>query len=97
MGTYRKKPIEVQAFRWTGDRDQTEDPEWAVDAIKKGIIYFKDAGTKLCKMCILTLEGIMTANRGDYIIQGIQGEIYPCKPSIFKETYEKVEKQMKEE
>ena len=40
---------------------------------------------------IITLEGVMTANPGDYIITGIQGETYPCKPDIFHETYEEVE------
>ncbi len=42
-------------------------------------------------MQIDTLEGVMTANKGDYIIQGVQGEIYPCKPDIFEMTYEIVE------
>lgn len=40
---------------------------------------------------IETLEGVMTASPGDYIIQGVKGEIYPCKPDIFEMTYEKVE------
>jgi len=40
---------------------------------------------------IYTLEGTMTADYGDYIIQGVNGEIYPCKPDIFEQTYEKLE------
>lgn len=42
---------------------------------------------------IITLEGTMTANIGDYIIKGVSGEFYPCKPDIFHKTYEKVEEE----
>ncbi|MCM3704056.1 hypothetical protein M3216_32435, partial [Paenibacillus macerans] len=47
-------------------------------------------------MQIKTLEGVMQANSGDYIIKGVQGEIYPCKPDIFEATYEKVEEDKKD-
>jgi hypothetical protein len=43
------------------------------------------------KLYIQTLEGVMKANKGDYIIQGVKGEYYPCKPDVFKETYEEVQ------
>ena len=90
MSKYRKKPIVIEAFRWTGGIDQTEDPEWAVTAIKSGVIDFAKHGTPDCRMVITTLEGAMEATPGDYIIQRVKGELYPCKPDIFEMTYEEV-------
>jgi hypothetical protein len=89
---YRKKPVIIEAFLWTGDKYQTEDPVWIVEKIKSGEVWFDTDNTahNNTNMKITTLEGVMTAQRGDYIIQGVQGEIYPCKPDIFKHTYEKV-------
>lgn len=83
---YRKKPVVVEAFKWTGDQKQEEDPEWIIEKIKSGLIYFAVGG-----MYIRTLEGEMEAKPGDYIIQGVNGEVYPCKPDIFEKTYELVE------
>ena len=83
---YRKKPVVIEAFKWTGGIDQLEDPEWIVEEIKKGNVWFDRPST----MKIKTLEGVMTAQIGDYIIQGVNGEIYPCKPDIFEKTYEVV-------
>jgi len=91
MAKYRKKPVIVDAFRWTGDRDQIEDPEWIVEAIKSGKVRFSEDGESLL---VDTHEGILMANQGDYIIRGIQGEIYPCKPDIFEATYEQVEEEV---
>lgn len=91
MAKYRKKPVEVEAFKWSGGREQKEDPKWINEAIKKGDVCFNNAGTKNVNMEIKTLEGNHIGNRGDYIIQGIKGEIYPCKPDIFEKTYEKAE------
>lgn len=89
---YRKKPVVIEAFRWTGDQDQTEDPEWIIEAIKNGTAVFHSerTGQDHFDMHIETLEGIMQALPGDYIIRGIKGEIYPCKPDIFEATYEPV-------
>jgi hypothetical protein len=86
---YRKKPVVIEAFQWTGGIDQTEDPEWICKAIKEGIVIFPFQGTKDCQLAIRTLEGTMIAEQGDWIIQGIKGELYPCKPDIFEATYEK--------
>ncbi|NCC96422.1 MAG: hypothetical protein EOM02_06225 [Synergistales bacterium] len=80
---YRKKPVEVEAFRWTGGQDQTEDPVWIVEAIKKGVV-----SVSYPYLYINTLEGVHKANPGDYIIRGVKGELYPCKPDIFEATYE---------
>lgn len=77
---YRKKPVVVEAFRFQIDPVM---PDWfALLQTRNTIITYSD-GT--CK--IKTLEGIMIADKGDYIIQGNKGEAYPCKPDIFKESY----------
>lgn len=78
---YVKKPIVVEVIRWDGS-DQ------AYDAIRDFSVRdaVKIPGTS--KLMIKTLEGDHKATLGDYIIKGIKGEIYPCKPDIFTETYE---------
>lgn len=88
MALYRKKPVVIEAFEWTGGLDQIEDPEWVVDAIRHGEIYYQ--GGDAPHLTIETLEGDMRASVGDYIIKGVKGEIYPCKPDIFAATYEAV-------
>lgn len=91
MAKFRKKPIVIEAFKWTADEKQEEDPEWMVEPINNGEVYFLDSGTPVVKMAIKTLEGTMIADRGDWIIKGIKNELYPCKPDIFEATYDKVE------
>lgn len=90
MGKFRKKPVVIEAFIWTGGPDQTEDPEWICDAMRKGDVRFENCGTPEVALLIDTLEGTHRADVGDYIIQGVKGELYPCKPDIFKMTYEPV-------
>ena len=87
MSEYRKKPVVIEAFKWTGDEHQTEDPAWIN---VPGVAFFENVGTPEVVLKINTLEGVMTARRGDYIIRGIAGEIYPCKPDIFEATYEPI-------
>lgn len=78
---YRKKPVVIEAFRYYVDNR----PDWFQDKVTNNeIITF----VKYCE--IKTLEGVMTCYEGDYIIRGVEGEVYPCKASIFKNTYEKV-------
>lgn len=89
MSKWRKKPVVIEAFKWTGDEHQTEDPEWCCLVMTKGDVFFENVGTEQVTLKIKTLEGEMTAQRGDWIIQGVNGEIYPCKPDIFEKTYEK--------
>lgn len=79
---YRKKPVVIEAVRYDG-RNATEIMEWA-----KGQEVEEDFLGDW--MSIKTLEGTMKANKGDYIIKGVQGEFYPCKPDIFEATYEEV-------
>ena len=88
MGAYKKKPVVIEAFQWTGGPDQTEDPLWIIEAIKKGDAWLIGRGTHKCQMIIKTLEGNHAANIGDYIIKGVKGEIYPCKPDNYEMTYE---------
>ena len=82
MTLYRKKPVVIEAVQWTGD-NATEIAEFS-----KGSKRYIEFEGNICR--IQTLEGIMTAKLYDYIIKGVQGEFYPCKPDIFKETYEEV-------
>ena len=85
MAKYRKKPVIIEAFQYTGGQEQKDDPVWIVEAIEKGKVFFEYG-----EMIIETLEGNHIARKGDYIIKGIKGEIYPCKPDIFEATYEKI-------
>ena len=82
MPLYRKKPVVIEAVRFDPG---CEPYELASDVIAGKIRYPED-GT----MLIDTLEGVMCAQPGDWIIRGVKGELYPCKPDIFSATYEKV-------
>lgn len=89
---YRKKPVEIEAFRYDGDFIDKDGnyyiPGWGIEAFENNVIKYNsyDKG----KLAIETLEGTMIADIGDYIIKGINGELYPCKPDIFRKTYELV-------
>lgn len=85
MSRYRKKPVVIDAFRWAGSRGAAVEPLWLYQAIENRDVRFSDD-----LLHIRTLEGEMTAQPGDWIIRGIKGEIYPCKPDIFAATYEAV-------
>lgn len=92
MALYIKKPIAIEAFRYEGDLKACGKycvPDWAVKAYESGVMYYK-ANTQ-GELYILTLEGEMHAPVGCYIIQGVNGELYPCKQDIFEKTYEAVE------
>lgn len=89
MGRYRKKPVEIEAFKWIGDSNSIQYPIWFRLAIERGSICFAEDGLNgKQEMIIRTLEGNHRAKVGDYIIKGVKGEIYPCKPDIFEMTYE---------
>jgi len=93
MAKYRKKPVVVEAFRWTAGIDQTEDPEWIIAALQKNKVRIIVHAPKEDEpyMEIDTLEETHKAYVGDYIIKGVKGELYPCKSDIFEQTYELVE------
>ena len=82
MAKYRKKPVTIEAIQWTGEN-------------RSEICFFTGrCGGKLFmegELYITTMEGTHHASVGDFIIKGVRGEFYPCKPDIFAETYEFVE------
>lgn len=85
---YRKKPVVIEAVRIGIDNI----PDWYMDKVTDRTITLKcDASSNFKTYCIIeTLEGTMQSNHGDYLIKGVNGELYPCKPDIFEKTYEKV-------
>ena len=82
---FRKKPVVIEAIQLTKEN------------IVEVLSFCNNAGNIVASnedemgISILTLEGTMTANIGDYIIKDVKGEFYPCKPDIFKQTYEEVD------
>lgn len=79
---FRKKPVVVEAIQFiSGEQDHS-----LAGAVLDGTIRYTEEGTMLIK----TLEGVMEAQSGDWIITGVKGERYPCKPDIFAATYEPV-------
>jgi len=93
MAKYRKKPVVIEAFEYG---IYTRSPEWFNNKVTSNDIITHIGDDFRCKedyYCeIKTLEGIMRGDCGDFIIKGVNGEIYPCKPDIFEKTYEIVEK-----
>lgn len=96
MAKYRKKPVVIEAIQWTGENlqevlaftgEHDKFNEWFED--------LKDYQNHVSKsgdiFKIFTLEGVMEASPGDWIIRGVKGEHYPCKPDIFAATYEACE------
>lgn len=86
---FKKKPVVVEAFRFLNDATDYNLLQWANEInfnLGRDFVSWQND-------CLLipTLEGVMKANVGDYIIRGVQGELYPCKPDIFEATYEQVE------
>ena len=78
---YKKKPIVIEAVQWTGFNKREID-----EFIGKCILILSDG-------CLLltTLDEVMHVAQNDYILKGIKGEFYPCKPDIFKQTYEELD------
>lgn len=85
---FRKKPIVIDAARWEEDGEM---PDWLIAAINTGMVVLGGEPIGYPHAEIVTLEGVMRANVGDWIIKGVKNEIYPCKPDIFEALYEKVE------
>lgn len=84
---YRKKPVVIEVFRLIKGEII---PQWFIEEWHAGNISLIGNEDGM-SADINTLEGIMHASPGDYIIKGVHGELYPCKPDIFEATYEKVE------
>lgn len=86
---YRKKPVVIEAFRLGIDNI----PDWFMDKVTSNDVVLHGTSSGFehhddTNADIKTLEGVMHANFGDFIIKGVKGEIYPCKPDIFYVTYE---------
>lgn len=87
---FRKKPVNIAAIQWTGVNTEEVKAFLGKDANKCYGICLKDSPEKV-NLVIETLEGNHTASPGDFIIRGVKGEYYPCKPDIFEQTYEVIE------
>ena len=89
MSKFRKKPVVIEAMQWGGGVcmgvSAEEIERWSNNAVRfasvNGLLY----------LSVVTLEGEMRADPGDWIIKGVKGEFYPCKPDIFEASYEAVE------
>lgn len=85
MSLYRKKPVVIEAMQWDGtEAVQSQIVNWSGGRVSG---WFDTA----YHLIVHTLEGDMRADPGDWIIKGVKGEFYPCKPDIFAATYEPVD------
>jgi hypothetical protein len=98
MAKFRKKPVVIEATRYEGkgnmypsvDGKRGQVPTWFWDALENKTAEFTNGADPLI---IHTLEGDHTVSPHDWIIRGVKGELYPCKPDIFETTYEAVEEE----
>lgn len=81
MAKYRKRPVVIEAIQYTG-KNMTDVLAWS--GLPEITEHFGGG------LDIVTLEGTMRADKGDWIIRGVKGELYPCKPDIFEATHEAV-------
>lgn len=88
MPQFRKKPVVIEAVQFNGSStDVAAIRQWMLgNEYRKPVVRTSDIRT----LQIETLEGTMRADKGDWIIRGVQGEHYPCKPDIFEATHETV-------
>lgn len=84
MAKFRKKPVVIEAVQWNGN-NRNEIAEFM------GELFPKPTVNEQIEIYIFTLEGTMIASKYDWIIKGVKGEFYPCKPDIFEATYEAAE------
>ena len=87
MAKFRKKPVVIHAYKYQAELGNNRLMNWLsqMGACVEGWTFFD------WEITIPTLEGDMKVNDGDWIIRGVKGEFYPCKPDIFEATYEAVE------
>ena len=95
MAKFRKKPVVIEAVQWSGNAGKKEIQDFVGKELESELesetAYVAGQGAPLFSLVIETLEGNHKAMPGDWIIKGIRGEFYPCKPDIFELTYEPVE------
>jgi len=87
MPKFRKKPVEVEAIQWDGSNESFQQILQLQETSNRKVMPHENT---LGVLIIPTLEGEMMANKNDWIIKGVSGEIYPCKPDIFERTYDAV-------
>lgn len=91
MPKFRSKVVEIEAIQWNGMGLSLPIPEFILDALRKPMgspgSIVRNGGF----LEVHTLEGIMSASPNDWIIRGTEGELYPCKPSVFERKYEAIE------
>jgi hypothetical protein len=80
MAKFRKKPVVIEAVQWNGPPDDSALSAFAGHWVSVG-----------AEVYITTAEGVMRVSPGDWVIKGIKGEFYPCKPDIFQSTYDSVD------
>jgi len=85
--TFIKKPVEIQAIQFTDEESGRVIIDWV--GATEITIEWTTTGGVISEMSILTLEGNMKISPNDWVIRGVKGEFYPCKPDIFEETYRK--------
>lgn len=98
MGKFRKKPVEIEAVQWPYNAEphepvpwMGEPPQWFKEAMLAGVILCHEVhDSDWLHLTVKSLEGGMLARPGDWIIRGVKGELYPCKPDIFAATYDQV-------
>jgi hypothetical protein len=101
MARYRKKPVVIEAVQvaaavyngktWNGSPFKCDvHPQWLEDAFTNGTIAVHPSDQGFALLAIKAPEGTMIAEPGDWVIRGVRGELYPCKPDIFEATYEPV-------
>ena len=101
MARYRKKPVIIEAVQVVAAvcNGKTRNgslfkcevlPQWLEDALTIGTVAVHPSDRDYALLAIKAPEGTMIAQRGDWIIRGVKGELYPCKPDIFEATYEPV-------
>jgi hypothetical protein len=97
MPTFRKRPVEIEAHYWDGSAQSASNIiDWILSHGGTANYICADAnhcieheGDSPHTIAIQTLEGVITASARDWVIKGVAGEFYPCKPEIFAATYEK--------
>ncbi|MDD2296897.1 MAG: hypothetical protein PHX79_03675, partial [Sphaerochaetaceae bacterium] len=96
MALYKNKPVILEAFKWTGEPDQTEDPVWLVTAIASGKASFANLGTSRVSLVIFAAEGAIQALPGDFIARDSEERIHIFPPAIFEKQFEELTKPSKD-
>lgn len=92
----RKKPVEVECFKYDGDLMNNTGkyyvPDWVKEAYEKRVLFYDCiSNEEPNELFVNTLEGLHHVSVGDYVIKGVNGKLYPCKPDIFEKTYDIIE------